>query len=82
MLKTDDITDYAMPLMKIERMCREIHDLCLVRKYEEAREVTLQLGVENRILQATLALMQEKENYGEASKHPPQTQGRQELVLS
>lgn len=49
-----------MPLMKIERMAREIHDLCLARKYEEAREVTLQLGVENRILQATLALMHER----------------------
>jgi len=49
-----------MPLMKIERMAREIHDLCLARKYEEAREITLQLGVENRILQATLALMHER----------------------
>lgn len=60
MPKTDVVTDYAMPLMKIERMAREIHDLCLARKYEEAREVTLQLGVENRILQATLALMHER----------------------
>lgn len=61
MLKTEVVTDYAMPLMKIERMAREIHDLCLARKYEKAREITLQLGVENRILQATLALMEEKE---------------------
>lgn len=62
MQKTDEIVDYAMPLMKIERMCREIHDLCLARKYEEAREVTLQLGVETRILQATLVLMEERQN--------------------
>lgn len=56
-----ELMDYAMPLMKMERWIREIYGLCIERKYEEARELTLQLGVENRILQATLALMDEKE---------------------
>jgi predicted SpoU family rRNA methylase len=54
-------TDYAMPLIKIERMAKEIHDLCLDHKYEAAREITTHLGVENRILQATLAILEEKE---------------------
>lgn len=60
-MNVETVTDYAMPLMKIERMAKQIHDLCLERKYEEAREVTTHLGVEARILQATLALLEEKE---------------------
>jgi predicted SpoU family rRNA methylase len=60
-MNTNIITDYAMPLIKIERMVKEIHDLCLDHKYEEARELTTHLGVENRILQATLAILEEKE---------------------
>jgi len=60
-MNTEAITDYAMPLIQIERMTKVIHDLCLEHKYGEARELTVHLGVENRILQATLALLQEKE---------------------
>ncbi len=60
-MNIETVTDYAMPLMKIERMAKQIHDLCLEHKYEKAREITTHLGVESRILQATLALLQEKE---------------------
>lgn len=56
-----EIVDYAMPLIKIERLVRDVHDLCLNKKYDEARELTLKLGVEARILGVTLAIMQEKE---------------------
>ena len=61
MQRTDEIIDYAMPLINIERKAKRIHDLCLERRYEEAREITTHLGVESRILQATLALLEEKE---------------------
>ena len=57
----DDILDYAMPLMTIERVAREIHDLCLDNRYEEARDLTLQLSIESRILRAALAHLNEKE---------------------
>lgn len=60
-METVDIVDYAMPLMNIERMAREAHELCLNRNYEAASEVALRLGVEARILSATLAIMQNKE---------------------
>lgn len=60
-MKTETVTDYAMPLIEIERMARAIHSMCLEHKYGEARELTVHLGVENRILQATLALLEEKE---------------------
>ena len=56
-----DIIDYAMPLMNIDRMVRECHDLCLDHKYSEANEIALKLGVEARILSASLAIMQGKE---------------------
>jgi hypothetical protein len=56
-MTTDEIIDYAMPMMKIEKMLRQAHDLCLEHRYAEAREVTLQLGAEARILQHTLSIM-------------------------
>lgn len=61
-METTNIIDYAMPLMQIERMAKEIHDLCLDRKYDEAWGKATFIGVEVRILQASLALLQEKEN--------------------
>lgn len=55
------MTDYAMPMMVMERLLREIHDLCLDKKYEAANEMTPKLITEARILQATLALMSAEE---------------------
>lgn len=60
-METVDIVDYAMPLMNIERMAKEAHELCLDKNYAAASEVALRLGVEARILTATLAIMQNKE---------------------
>ena len=59
----DDIIDYAMPLMNVERMAREIHDLCLEHKYGEAGLVAQVLCVEARILQHVLRIMEEKEQH-------------------
>lgn len=59
-MTTEEIVDYAMPLIKIERMAKEIHDLCLEHKYEEAGEQTLHLLAESRVLKHTLTIMQEK----------------------
>lgn len=56
-----EIVDYAMPLIRIERMTKQAHELCLEKKYDEANEVALKIGVEVRILCATLAIMQGKE---------------------
>lgn len=54
-----DIVDYAMPLMRLEKMNRKIHDLCLEGKYLDACDLTQHLIVEARILSASLALMHE-----------------------
>ncbi len=55
-----DLNDYALPLINIERYAREIHDLCLEHMYMEARELTMKLTVESRILQHTLQIMAEE----------------------
>ena len=57
-MKTDEVIDYAMPMMKIEKLLRKAHDLCLEHRYAEAREVALHLGTEARILQHTLSIME------------------------
>jgi hypothetical protein len=54
------LIDYAMPLMRVERLAKEIHDLCLEDKYEGARETAMQLVVESRLLQTTLRYMSEE----------------------
>jgi hypothetical protein len=58
---TAEVIDYAMPLMNIERLAKECHHLCLHDKFEEANELALKIGVEARILSASLAIMQGKE---------------------
>lgn len=56
-----EVVDYAMPLMNIERIAKEVHDRCLDRDLRGAEESALKLGAEARILLATLAIMQNKE---------------------
>jgi hypothetical protein len=65
-LQKTDLNDYAMPLMNIERMAKQIHDLCLENKFDEARQQAQLLCVEGRVLQHVLTIMheQESERYG------------------
>ena len=53
-----EIVDYAMPMLKIEKYLRDIHDLCLARKYAAAADMCPLVSVESRILSASLVLMQ------------------------
>lgn len=57
--KSDDIIDYAMPMIKIDKMLRRAHDLCLEGKFHEAGEVALHMGVETRMLRNTLKIMED-----------------------
>ena len=56
----DVVTDYAEPLMNIERMAKKVHHLCLENKYAEAKELAIQIAVEAKLLQSVLILMEEK----------------------
>lgn len=59
-MKNEDIIDYAMPMMKIEKLMREIHDLCLKSNYAKAGELCLSIAAEARVLNASLAIMDNK----------------------
>jgi hypothetical protein len=72
-----EIVDYAMPLMNIERMAKQVHELCLENNYEAAEELTLKLGVEARVLSATLALMQNKDTIKRTRTGEIQREGKQ-----
>lgn len=54
----ENLVDYAMPMMKIEKLMRIIHDECLQQKYGRAAELIPDLITEVRVLQASLAIME------------------------
>lgn len=60
-MKTEEIIDYAMPLMNIERMAKEAHNHTLKNDLTAAHEVSMLLGAEARILQRTLEIMMERQ---------------------
>ena len=64
-VKHGDIIDYAMPMMKIENLMREVHDLCLLKKYDLANDICPKIIAEARVLSASLALMTSKEEGNE-----------------
>ena len=57
-----DITDYAMPMMRIEIFLRQMHNHLLDREMPQAQELSIQLVAEARVLQHTLNLMKEQED--------------------
>ena len=59
--KHGDIIDYAMPMMRIEQHMKQVHALCLDKKYKEAGEIGPFIIAEARMLTAALALMESKE---------------------
>lgn len=65
----EQIVDYAMPMMVMEKALSKAHDLCLQHKYGEARELALQIATEARLLQQTLRLMEEG-NHGHVPTIP------------
>lgn len=60
-VKTEEIVDYAMPLMNIERMAKEAHNHALRNDLAAAHEVSMLLGAETRILQRSLEIMMERQ---------------------
>ena len=58
---SNDIVDYAMPLMNIERLAKEVHHKCLKKDFKSAREFVTQLVAEARLLQTTLVIMEEQQ---------------------
>lgn len=61
MSQSSNLIDYAAPMMRIERLLKDMHNLLLDNKFEEAIELNLLLVAESRLLQHTLVLMKEKQ---------------------
>jgi hypothetical protein len=57
-----DITDYAMPMMRIENLLRRMHNHLLDHEMPQAQELSIQLVAESRVLYYTLILMEEHAN--------------------
>lgn len=60
-MKTDEIIDYAMPLMNVERLAKDVYHCALDGNLAGAHDAAMRLGAEARILQRTLELMLEKQ---------------------
>jgi hypothetical protein len=54
------LIDYAMPMMRIEKLLKDMHNNLLEHNFTDAQTDTLAVIVEARILYTTLTLMKEK----------------------
>jgi len=54
------LIDYAMPMMRIEKLLKDMHNNLLEHNFTDAQTETLAVIVEARILYTTLTLMKEK----------------------
>ncbi len=68
MQKTKKMIDYAQHLIKIEFMTKVVHDACLSRNYEGAKDISLELMAETKLLATTLAYLQEEQARQEAER--------------
>lgn len=56
------IIDYAMPMMRIEKLLKEMHNDLLHKDFERAHESALMLITDARLLYNTITLMKEQQN--------------------
>lgn len=61
-MTTSTLIDYAMPMMRIEKLLKEMHNNLLENNFTDAQTDTLAVIVEARILYTTLTLMKEQQN--------------------
>lgn len=58
--KTAALIDYARPMINMENLMREAHELCLAKKYEQAIDKVLLLGAEAKVLRHILTIMSDE----------------------
>ena len=61
-MNTDSIVDYAMPMMRIEILLREMHDYLLDGHMDIAQDLSVNLITEAKLLCNTLILMKERQD--------------------
>lgn len=57
-----NIIDYAMPMMRIEKLLKDMHNDLLENNFDEASVSAIALITEARILHNTLVLMKEQQD--------------------
>ena len=57
-----ELIDYARPMIRIEQMLKEMHNLLLAQRMDEAYEISLQTVAETRMLCHVLTLMKEQQD--------------------
>jgi hypothetical protein len=55
-----ELIDYAAPMMRLERLLKDLHNLLLDNKFDEAIELSPVITTEAKLLHNTLILMKEK----------------------
>jgi hypothetical protein len=55
------LIDYAAPMMRIEKLLKDLHNLLLDNKFDEAIELSPVITTEAKLLQHTLVLMKENQ---------------------
>ena len=54
------LVDYAAPMMRIEKLLKDMHNLLLDNKFDEATELAFLITTESRLLNHTLVIMKDK----------------------
>ena len=57
-----DLIDYAAPMIRIEKLLKDMHNLLLAHQMDAAMEMGLQITAESRMLCHVLTLMKEDQN--------------------
>ena len=55
------LIDYAAPMMQLERLLKDLHNLLLDNKFDEAIELSPLITAEAKMLQNVLVLMKENQ---------------------
>lgn len=55
------LIDYAAPMMQLERLLKDLHNLLLDNKFDEAIELSPVITAEAKMLHNTLVLMKENQ---------------------
>lgn len=54
--------DYAHHLIRMESLLKQAHDLCLMKEYDRAAQVMIEVTAESRLLTTTLREMEKTQN--------------------
>lgn len=57
----EDVFDYATILIKMDKLCKELHDACLHKRTDGALNMTNEMVVQTRMLRAWLNEQTERE---------------------